>query len=77
MDLVNLLVMVGVAVIVICVVWRLLSQVPLDPMMRKVITIAAVVIVAILCIYFLLSLTGRGSMRVGELMFESRAILLC
>lgn len=75
MDLTQLLVLVGVAVIVICVVWWLMSQVPLDNMARKVITIAVVVVVALVCIWFLLSLGGVHGVKVGERALQSHAIL--
>jgi uncharacterized membrane protein YwzB len=65
MDLVHLLVVVAVAVIVICVIYWLLNQVTLDPMIRKVVTIAMVVIVAIIAIIFLLQLGGMSSVHVG------------
>lgn len=75
MNIVQLLALLGVAVIVLCAVWYLLSQVPLDPMARKMITIVVVVIVAIICVLFLLSLGGVGTIRVGDLVLQGRAIL--
>jgi len=68
MDLVQLLVIVAVAVIVIIVIYWLLQQVTLDPKIRQIITIAMVVLVAILAIVFLMRIGGMGSVRVGSLL---------
>jgi hypothetical protein len=64
MDVVSLLVWLAVFVIVIVVAWWLLNQLPLDPMARQIITIAIVVICAIIVIAVLLRLTGVGSLHV-------------
>lgn len=67
MDLVTLIVWVAVLIIVLLVLWWLLQQLPLDPMAQKIITIAVVVIVAVVAIAFLLKFSGAGSVRVGDL----------
>jgi hypothetical protein len=67
-DLIGLLVFLAVAVIVISVAWWLLSQVSLDPQIRRIITIVMVVVVAIIGIIILLKFAGYGTgpyLRVG------------
>lgn len=64
MDIVHLIVWLGVLVIAVCVVWWLINQAPLDPMAKKVITIASVVICAVIAIILLLQLGGVGTLRV-------------
>jgi chromate transport protein ChrA len=67
MDLVTLLIFVAIAVIVIVVLYWLLQQVTLEPMIRKLITIALVVIIAVIIIMFLLQMGHMGSVRIGVL----------
>jgi hypothetical protein len=56
----DIMIYLGIFVIVIIVVWWLLQQVTLPEPLGKIITIAIVVIGAVVLIGFLLSFTGVG-----------------
>lgn len=68
MDLISLIIIVAVLVIGCLVIWYLISQLPLDPMVQKIITIVMVVLVGVVAIILLLKAGGMGgSIRVGAL----------
>lgn len=56
--MIQLLIYIGVAAIILVAVWAILQRVPLDPALRNIIVIAAIVIVAILAVALLLRLPG-------------------
>ena len=58
MDIVQLLVILAVGVIALVVVFYLLQQVSIDPAVRRIITIAMVVIIGIVAIILLLNIGG-------------------
>lgn len=58
--MIDVVVYLAVLVIVVCLVWWLLTQLPLPEPAGKFITIAVVVFAAICAILILLSLTGSG-----------------
>jgi small basic protein len=58
--MIDLLVYLAILVIVICLVWWLLTQLPIPEEARKFINIAVVVVVAIVVIMLLLRLGGGG-----------------
>jgi hypothetical protein len=58
--LIDLLVYLAILVIVICLVWWLLTQLPIPEPARKFVNIAIVVVVAIVVIMLLLRLGGGG-----------------
>lgn len=60
MSIVQILVFLAIAVIAITVIYYLLQQVPIDAEARRIIGIGVVVLVAVIVIYFLLSLGGMG-----------------
>ena len=69
MALVDLLVWLAVIVIVILVAWYILSQLPLPPPIKQIVTIALVVIIASIVIYILLNFTHTASLpKVGMLL---------
>jgi hypothetical protein len=65
MSIVQILVFLAIAVIAITVIYYLLQQVPIDAEARRIIGIGVVVLVAVIVIYFLLSLGGMsGTLKV-------------
>lgn len=60
--MVEFLITFAVAVIVLCVIWYLLKQLPLPPEAAKFLHIAMVVVVAIVVIWLLLSISGHATL---------------
>jgi hypothetical protein len=58
--MIDLLVYLAVFVIVVCLVWWLLTQLPLPEPAGRIIQIAVVVIVAVVVIGLLLNFAGHG-----------------
>lgn len=56
----DIIIWLGIAVIVILVVWYLIKQVPLPGPANQIVEIAIVIIVAAVVIGFLLSFSGDG-----------------
>lgn len=60
MTLIDLVIWLGVIAIVVIVGWFLLSQMQLPEPIRRILIVAAVIVVAVLAIVFLLQFAGTG-----------------
>lgn len=58
--MIDLVIYLAVLVIVVCLVWWLIGQIPLPEPAAKFVRIAVVVVVAVVVIMLLLNLTGHG-----------------